>query len=131
MDHLTCDLNKDGPVSNSQNNDDAPSPQIGLCDSANPTTQPQKGVLGSKSCTVWMNSNWSNNNNPDVPGNSNNGLAGAGPVGTGVILAGTAYMTLYNNTITNNKAWGELTVTLPDPESVRGKCQAATHARVP
>src|SRR5438309_1766139 len=62
MDHLTCDLNKDGPVSNSQNNDDAPSPQIGLCDSANPTTQPQKGMLGSKSCTVLMHSKRRNNN---------------------------------------------------------------------
>jgi hypothetical protein len=131
MDRMECDLNKDGPVSNSQNNDDAPSPQIGLCDSADPTTEPQTGVLGTKSCTVWSNGNWHDNNNPNVPGNANNGLAGAGPVGTGVILAGTTYSTLYHNTITNNKAWGELTVDLPDPESGPAMCQGGTDVLVP
>src|SRR5439155_13332672 len=102
MNHMECDLNKDGPVSNSQNNDDAPSPQIGKCDTAHPTTEPQTSVLGTDSCTVWENGNWHDNNNPNVPGNANGSLAGGGPVGTGVILAGTTYITLYHNTITNN-----------------------------
>jgi hypothetical protein len=130
-DHLECDLNKDGPVSNSQNNDDAPSPQIGLCDSADPTTEPQTGLLGSASCTVWTNGLWHDNNVANVPGNGNNGLAGAGPVGTGVILAGTTYSTLYKNKIYNNDAWGELTVDLPDPESGPAMCQGGTDVVVP
>ena len=130
-DHLECDLNKDGPVSNSQNNDDAPSPQIGLCDSADPTTEPQTGLLGNQSCTVWLNGLWHDNNVADVPGNANNGLAGAGPVGTGVILAGTTYSTLYHNSIYNNDAWGELIVDLPDPESGPAMCQGGTDVLVP
>jgi len=131
MQNSTCDLNKDGPVSNSQNNDDAPSPQIGLCDSADPSTEPQTGVLGNHSCTVWQNNVWDSNNITDVPGNSNNGLAGAGPVGTGMILAGTTYSTISHNTITNNKAWGELTVDLPDPESGPAMCQGGIDVTVP
>src|SRR5439155_192467 len=66
------------------------------------------------------------NNNPNVPGNANGSLAGGGPVGTGVILAGTTYITLYHNTITNNGAWGELIVDLPDPESGPAMCQGGT-----
>jgi hypothetical protein len=131
MDNMECDLNKDGPVSNSQNNDDAPSPQIGSCDTADPTTEPQIGVLSTTSCTVWMNGKWHDNNIADVPGNSNNGLAGAGPVGTGVILAGTTYSTLYHNTISNNKAWGELIVDLPDQESGPAMCQGGTDLLIP
>src|SRR5947208_5260658 len=51
VDHNECDNNKTGLVSNSQNNDDWPSPQNGLC-------QPgETGLLGTQSCTVWMNNN--------------------------------------------------------------------------
>jgi hypothetical protein len=131
MENSLCDLNKDGPVSNSQNNDDAPSPQIGLCDSADPTTEPQTGLLANQSCTVWRDNTFDSNNIADVPGNANNGLAGAGPVGTGLILAGTTYSTVYHNTITNNKAWGELIVDLPDPESGPSMCQGGTDVLVP
>ncbi len=121
-----CDKNKTGPVSNSQNNDDWPSPQLGACDAADPS-EPQKGATGTTSCTVWEYNNLHDNNNPDVPGNGTSGLAGGGPVGTGLILAGTSDITLYKNVITNNNAWGELIVDLPDqetaPSQVPTQCQ--------
>jgi hypothetical protein len=102
-----CDKNKTGLVSNSQNNDDWPSPQIGLCPPG------RTGALGTRSCTVWMNNNIHDNNNPNVPGNGS-GLAGGAPVGTGMILAGSTYVTLSGNTVTHNGAWGELIADLPD-----------------
>lgn len=121
VNHMTCDLNKTGPVSNAQNNDDWPSPQIGYCDAADPT-EPQKGATGTGSCTVWENSTFSNNNNPNVPGNGTSGLAGGGPVGTGLILAATRGITLFQNDIENNNSWGELIVDLPDQEAGPANC---------
>lgn len=122
IENTECDQNKTGPVSNSQNNDDVPSPQIGLCDAADPS-EPQTGVLGTKSCTVWLNNYLHDNNNPNVPGNGTSGLAGGGPVGTGLILAGTNSITLYHNTIVNNNSWGELITDLPDQETGPSNCQ--------
>jgi hypothetical protein len=63
-----------------------------------------------------MDNNIHDNNNPDVPGNGF-GISGAGPVGTGMVLAGTSYITLYHNTVTHNGAWGELIADLPDQET--------------
>jgi hypothetical protein len=121
IEHTTCDLNKTGPVSNSQNNDDWPSPQLGRC-STDPT-EPQTGATGTPSCTVWEHNTLVNNNNPNVPGNGTSGLAGGGPVGTGLILAGTRDITLYQNDIENNDSWGELIVDLPDQETGPANCQ--------
>src|SRR5207244_9973584 len=92
-----CDRNKTGLVSNSQNNDDWPDPQIGLCPAG------QTGPLGTRSCTVWMNNNVHDNNNPNVPGNGS-GLSGQGPVGTGLVLGGSPYVTLYGNAVPHNGA---------------------------
>ncbi len=110
VENNVCDSNKTGMVSNSQNNDDFPSPQIGLCPPG------RTGPLGTQSCTVWMQNNIHDNNNPNVPGNGS-GLSGAGPVGTGMVLAGSTYVTLSGNTVTNNGAWGELITDLPDQEA--------------
>ncbi|MBV8911044.1 MAG: hypothetical protein JOZ89_09810, partial [Gammaproteobacteria bacterium] len=123
--HNECDKNKTGLVNNSQNNDDWPSPQLGACDLGN-KNEPQKGVLGTTSCTVWQYNNLHDNNDPDVPGNGIGGLAGGGPVGTGLILAGSSNITLYQNTIQHNNSWGELIVDLPDPESGAANCQGGT-----
>jgi hypothetical protein len=122
-----CDNNKTGLVSNSQNNDDFPSPQIGLCGPG------QTSALGTQSCTVWMNNYIHDNNNPNVPG-SGIGLAGSSPVGTGMVLAGSTYDTLSGNTVTHNGAWGELIADLPDQETPAANnpnpCQGGTYAPV-
>ncbi len=111
VENTECDENKTGLVSNSQNNDDWPPPQIGLCPAG------QTGPTGTQSCTVWMNNYVHDNNNPNVPGSGTAGLAGAGPVGTGLVLAGSEYVTLTGNKIENNGAWGELIADLPDQEA--------------
>lgn len=122
-----CDHNRSGLVSNSQNNDDWPSPQIGLCPPG------QTGPLGTQSCTVWMNNYVHDNNNPDVPG-TGSGLSGGTPVGTGLILAGSTYVTLSGNTVAGNGAWGSLIADLPDqeapPASNPNPCQGGTYVPV-
>jgi hypothetical protein len=100
------DDNATGIVSNSQNNDDAPSPQDGSCPSG-------KGPTGTSSCEVWRNNNVHDNNDPNVP---EAGSAAAGPVGTGMVIAGGRFDTLVHNTVTHNKAWGILTTPYPDTE---------------
>ncbi len=128
--HVECDKNKTGLVNNSQNNDDWPSPQHGACDSADPS-QPQHGILGTTSCTVWQHNNLHDNNNPNVPGNGIGGLAGGGPVGTGLILAGSRDITLYQNTFKHNDSWGLLIVDLPDQETGPANCQGGILVSIP
>ncbi|MFN8163081.1 MAG: hypothetical protein U0R26_04470 [Solirubrobacterales bacterium] len=128
VENSECDNNKSGLVSNSQNNDDWPSPQIGLCPAG------RDGPLGTPSCTVWTHNYIHDNNNPNVPGNGS-GLAGGSPVGTGMILAGSTYGTLSGNTVTHNGAWGELIADLPDQETPPAgnpnPCQGGTYVPVP
>ena len=59
------DHNQSGIVTNSQNNDDAPSPQLGLCPGST-----------SRSCTFFRNNYVHDNNNPNVP---SAGSAALGP----------------------------------------------------
>jgi hypothetical protein len=118
IENTECNNNKTGLVSNSQNNDDWPSPQIGLCPGS--TTQ---------SCTVWQNNYVHDNNNANVPGNGS-GLAGGAPVGTGLLLGGSTYITMTGNTVTGNGAWGELIASYPDQEAPAANnpnpCQGGT-----
>jgi hypothetical protein len=103
------DNNQDGFSTNSQNNDDAPSPQDGAC--------PNNGIspiTHTHSCWVFMNNYVHDNNNPDVPGA---GAAAAGPVGTGLSVAGGRNDTIMNNRIVHNGSWGVLFVPYPDTET--------------
>ena len=111
VDFSEFDHNKTGIANNSQNNDDAPSPQIGLCPNS-----ADKGPYGTGSCDVWRDNAIHDNNEPNVVGNGADGLAGAGPIGTGVILAGTEYVTFVHNRIQNNGSWGILVADEPDQE---------------
>ncbi len=97
------DDNQSGIVTNSQNNDDAPSPQDGACTPG-----------GTQSCEIWRNNEVFNNNDPNVP--QDTGAASAGPVGTGMVIAGGRTDTVVDNDIHDNGAWGVLTVPYPDPE---------------
>jgi hypothetical protein len=103
------DHNKDGFDTNSQNNDDSPSPQDGSC--PNGATSP---ITHTTSCWVFMNNYVHDNNNPDVPGT---GAAAAGPVGTGVTITGGRNDTVMNNRFENNGAWGILFLPYPDTET--------------
>jgi hypothetical protein len=99
------DNNQSGFVSNSQNNDDQPSPQDGAC--------PNNGIgpTGTHSCWLFTENLVHDNNNPNVP---TTGTAEAGPVGSGVVLAGDRNNIVSGNKVYNNGAWGILLVPYPD-----------------
>jgi hypothetical protein len=103
------DHNRDGFDTNSQNNDDAPSPQDGSCPNgaSSPITQ-------SNSCWVLMDSYIHDNNNPNTPGA---GTAASSPVGTGISISGGRFDTAMNNRIVHNGAWGLLLVPFPDNDT--------------
>ncbi len=103
------DHNKDGFDTNSQNNNDAPSPQDGSC--PNGATSP---ITHTISCWVLMDNYIHDNNNPDVPGA---GTAASSPVGTGISISGGRFDTVMNNRIVHNGAWGLLLVPFPDTDT--------------
>ncbi len=102
------DKNKDGFDTNSQNNDDRPSPQDGRCPGGK-----KSPITHTISCWVFMDNYVHDNNNPSVPGR---GAASAGPVGTGMSIAGGRFDTVMHNRFVNNGAWGILLVPYPDNE---------------
>jgi hypothetical protein len=104
------DHNKAGPTTNSQNNDDAPSPQNGAC----PDHEP--GPLGNGICEIWRNNTIHDNNNANVPGNGVGGVAGDVPVGTGAVLGGSENVELLHNRIFDNNSWGVVVTDFPDQE---------------
>ncbi|HJT38644.1 MAG TPA: hypothetical protein VJ818_09475, partial [Actinomycetota bacterium] len=106
------DQNLTGAAPDSQNNDDAPSPNNGACPSAT-----EVSVVGTNSCTIWRNNYFHDNNNPNVPGAGTGGLAASAPVGSGLVLAGTENDTVIGNRFERNGAWGVLVTDLPDEEN--------------
>jgi hypothetical protein len=111
IENTTFSNNKTGLTANSQNNDDQPSPQSGACPDGSTS------ALGAgHSCTVFMHNSIHDNNNVEVPG-VGEGLSGGAPVGTGIVLAGTRFITLYQNQVENNNAWGILVTDEPDQET--------------
>jgi hypothetical protein len=99
--------NKSGFVSNSQNNDDAPSPQDGVCPNG------ETGPTGTHNCWVFTKNLVHDNNNPNVP---TVGVAGNGPVGSGVVISGGRDDIITQNRVYNNGAWGILLVPYPAVE---------------
>ncbi|MGB2938766.1 MAG: hypothetical protein WBD38_00495 [Candidatus Dormiibacterota bacterium] len=107
------DLNRTGLVSNAQNNDDWPSPELGQCV---PPSVPPTGA-GPNSCYVIRHNKIHDNNNPNTPGS---GLTSVSAVGTGVELAATQHISVVENQIYNQGAWGVVTHDFPDPETGTG-----------
>lgn len=122
------DRNKTGATTNSQNNDDAPSPQNGSCPSGG------AGPLGNGICNIWRNNVFHDNNNPNVPG-VGDGLAGGAPVGTGLVFAGTENVAAYHNRFVHNGGWGIVLTDLPDqeapPTNIGENCQGGTYVTPP
>jgi hypothetical protein len=58
-------------------------------------------------------------------------LAGSAPVGTGVVLAGTEYITLYENRITRNGAWGVLVAEALCATQLLAPCPSLPEATYP
>jgi hypothetical protein len=102
------DHNYVGIVTNSQNNDDQPSPQSGHC----PLNE--TGPTGTHSCWLVTHNSVHDNNNPNTPTNSE--VSGV-PVGVGVLIVGGRYDTVDQNDIHDNGAWGVLLVPEVDTEA--------------
>jgi hypothetical protein len=111
------DNNQAGFVTNSQNNDDAPSPQDGACPTASPApylkTLPGN-VQQTRSCWVFTGNYVHDNNNPNVP---STGSAAFGPVGSGITVAGGRNNIIVGNRFVNNGSWGVLLAPYPDTET--------------
>jgi hypothetical protein len=108
------DHNKDGFDTNSQNGDNPP-PQNGACPKGK-----KPSVKGAVGCWVFMKNYVHDNNDVNVPFA---GLAGEGPVGTGMSVSGGRNDTIINNRFANNKAWGIIFVPFPDSG---GPCTGGT-----
>ena len=119
--HLTIqnsewDQNRVGILPNSLNNDDAPSPQSGLC----PGTTTQL-------CTVIQNNHVHDNNNPNVPGS---GISATAPVGSGIELSGGSFDMVRYNHVDHQGAWGIVVHDYPDTETPPpvANCQGGTES---
>jgi hypothetical protein len=101
------DHNKAGVSTNSQNNDDAPSPEDGTC--------PVGGVgrTGTHSCWLFARNNVHDNNNAHVP---STGTAALAPVGTGIVIAGGRNDTVVDNRFANNASWAVLVIPFVDTD---------------
>ncbi len=99
------DHNKTGFTTNSQNNDDAPSPQDGACPGGG------TGPTGTHSCWVFEHNDVHDNNNANVPGT---GTAELAFPGGGLIIAGGRNDTVIDNRFVNNGSWAVSLVPFPD-----------------
>jgi hypothetical protein len=98
------DHNMDGFDTNSQEGDNPP-PQNGACPKG--VKPPVKRAVG---CWIFMHNYVHDNNTPNVP---TAGLAGGGPVGTGMSIAGGRNDTVIDNRFVHNGAWGSILVPFP------------------
>lgn len=128
--HLTIrnsefDNNEEGIATQSQNNDDAPSPQDGIC--PNEATNPKlpAGAQRTDVCWVMIHNKVINNNNGATP------TSGSAPglVGTGMSIAGGRHDLVIENTFSGNEAWGVLLVPYPATEEPPAQVPEADHCR--
>ena len=105
--------NQEGVATTSQNNDDAPSPQDGICPNGQTNPSPPPGAQRTNVCWVMIHNRVINNNNGATPTS-----AGApGLVGTGMTIAGGRHDLVVENTFSGNNAWGILLVPYPATET--------------
>ncbi len=121
VEHSQFDDNEEGFDTNSQNNDDWPSPQNGACP-GNETSP----VTHTHSCWVFMDNDVHDNDNPNVP---SAGAAAAAPVGTGMSLEGSDD-TVMDNTFKDEGAWGVLFEPYPDTETPPSSVTEPCHGGV-
>jgi hypothetical protein len=116
IENSQLDNNQDGIDTDTQIAGDPPPPQNGAC--PNGETSP---ITHTHSCWVFIHNNVHDNNNGNTP---EAGDAAAGPIGTGMTLAGGRNDTVMDNTFSNNGAWGVLYLPYPDSgtPSLNQKC---------
>jgi hypothetical protein len=115
--HLTIENsefnnNEEGVATTSQNNDDAPSPQEGLCPGGKENPAPPAGAQRKNICWVMIHNRIIENNNGGTP--TSGGAPGL--LGTGMTDGGGRNDLIVENTFAGNKAWGILVLTYPGIE---------------
>jgi len=104
--------NEEGVATTSQNNDDAPAPQEGLCPEGKENPSPPPGAQRKNICWVMIHSRIIENNNGGTP--TSGGAPGL--LGTGMTDAGGRNDLITENTFAGNNAWGILVLTYPGVE---------------
>ena len=104
--------NEEGVATQSQNNDDAPSPQDGICPGGAENPSAPASAQRKNICWVMTGSRVVDNNNGATP--TSGGAPGL--VGTGMTIAGGRNDLVTGNTISGNKAWGVLVLPYPGIE---------------
>ncbi len=104
--------NEEGVATQSQNNDDAPSPQDGICPEGKENPSPPAIAQRKDICWVMTGNRVVDNNNGATPTNS----SAPGLVGTGMTIAGGRDDLVVDNTFEDNKAWGILELPYPGVE---------------
>jgi hypothetical protein len=112
--HLTLennefDNNEEGVATQSQNNDDAPSPQEGLCPEGKENPSPPPGAQRKNICWVMIHNRVVENNNGGTPTSS----GAPGLLGAGMTDAGGRNDLIVENTFAGNNAWGILVLPYP------------------
>jgi hypothetical protein len=113
IEHSEFDNNEEGVATQSQNNDDAPSPQDGICPQEALNPNPPPGAQRKDVCWVFIHNKVVNNNNgatPTSPG-------APGLVGTGMTIAGGRHDLVVDNTFSGNNAWGLVLLPYPATET--------------
>jgi hypothetical protein len=106
------DNNEEGFATQSQNNDDAPSPQDGICAGGANNPSPPTGAQRKDICWELINNRIVNNSNGKTPTHP----SAPGLVGTGMTIAGGHNDIVTGNTFSGNGAWGILLVPYPGIE---------------
>jgi hypothetical protein len=113
--------NEEGVATQSQNNDDAPSPQEGICPNGETNPKPPPGAQRTNVCWVMIHNKVTNNNNGATP------TSGSAPglLGAGMTIAGGRHNLVVENTFSGNGAWGVALLPYPATESPPevAKCQ--------
>ncbi len=105
--------NEEGVATQSQNNDDAPSPQDGICPKEEANPKPPAGAQRTNICWVMIKNKVIENNNGATP--TSDGAPGL--VGTGMTIAGGRDDLIADNTFSGNDAWGIVLVPYPATEA--------------
>ncbi len=106
--------NEEGVATQSQNNDDAPSPQDGLCPEGKDNPNAPAGAQRKDLCWVMIHNRVIENNNGATP--TSDGAPGL--VGTGMTIAGGRNDLVAENTFAGNGAWGILLLPYPGLKEV-------------
>jgi hypothetical protein len=112
IENTEFDNNEEGVATTSQNNDDAPSPQDGICPEGKENPTPPAGAQRKNICWVMIHSRVIENNNGGAP--TSGGAPGL--LGTGMTDAGGRNDLVVENTFAGNKAWGILVLPYPGIE---------------